>query len=627
MIDPITDAIPAELRARDQWVTWRAETRGGRLTKIPYASLTRKASSTDPDTWRSFSSAVADYETNPEFDGIGYVFSPDDPLFGVDLDKCRNPDTGEITPEALEWVEKFATYTEVSPSGTGLKLFGIGAMPEGFSGKRSAGANVEAYDHARYFTVTGYRYGAFDIRPAQEALGAFVAHYFTPDPRPPQNRPVASPLGMDDAALMERATEARNGAKLAALMAGNISGYPGASEADAALAAMLAFWTTDPAQIERIMRSSALARDKWDERRGEGTYLSRTIDRELSRVGETYSPPGVETTFGIGAEAPPKADPSVDGWTVLSVDQLFDLEEPEGIWLVDRVLVRSGIHYLSAPSGMGKSWVALDLCRAMVSGGTWLGVEVNPGAVLYIDEEMGPQMVRERLMRLGMERGTPFSYVGKQGANLGNPIDVARIVALCTAQSVALVVCDTLTAMAPGLKENEAEHVSKLRRVFSQITATGATILVLHHDRKGRADGEQPGHAQMRGSGDLPAMSDMSYGIGKKGDHYAIRTTKCRAVPDHQALRAEFEIVDDGGRTHLRVIADTDAHKTDEMCRRVYDALWTIRPEALSQAKLAETVGAQKAAVITAVENLVASEEVAVEDGPRGSKLYRISLH
>ena len=102
MIDPLTDAIPPELRARDQWVTWRAETRGGRMTKIPYASLTRKASSTDPDTWRSFSAAVADYEVNPEFDGIGYVFAADDPLFGVDLDKCRNPDTGEITPEEFQ---------------------------------------------------------------------------------------------------------------------------------------------------------------------------------------------------------------------------------------------------------------------------------------------------------------------------------------------------------------------------------------------------------------------------------------------------------------------------------------------------------------------------------------------
>ncbi len=64
-------------------------------------------------------------------DGIGFVFSTNDPYVGVDLDNCRNPKTGEIAPRALRIVQLLNSFTEISPSGCGLHVFVKGKLPKG----------------------------------------------------------------------------------------------------------------------------------------------------------------------------------------------------------------------------------------------------------------------------------------------------------------------------------------------------------------------------------------------------------------------------------------------------------------------------------------------------------------
>src|SRR6266567_4909839 len=113
--------IPPELIARPQWVVWRLEATGNRQTKIPYQLDGRKASSTDPKTWTTFDKAFQLFEQG-KFDGVGFVFSADDPYLGIDLDACRNPATGALTPWANQIVQRIDSYTEISPSGTGVKV-------------------------------------------------------------------------------------------------------------------------------------------------------------------------------------------------------------------------------------------------------------------------------------------------------------------------------------------------------------------------------------------------------------------------------------------------------------------------------------------------------------------------
>src|SRR5215217_4558064 len=152
---PITQNIPNALTERPQWVCWRYEERDGKTTKVPYTPGTeRRASSTDLMTWRTFAEALAAYEAQePPYDGIGFVFSPEDPFVGIDIDGCRDPETGEITDEqAQEIISSVGDgYIEVSPSGKGIHIILEGVVRGG--GMRRG--KVEMYARDRYFTVSG----------------------------------------------------------------------------------------------------------------------------------------------------------------------------------------------------------------------------------------------------------------------------------------------------------------------------------------------------------------------------------------------------------------------------------------------------------------------------------------
>jgi len=79
------------------------------------------ASSTDPETWASFETAL-EYADTENADGIGFVFTDDDPIVGVDLDDCRDPASDDVDDTALDIIERFDSYTEISPSGTGFHV-------------------------------------------------------------------------------------------------------------------------------------------------------------------------------------------------------------------------------------------------------------------------------------------------------------------------------------------------------------------------------------------------------------------------------------------------------------------------------------------------------------------------
>ena len=146
--------IPQELKDHHQWVVWKWENRNGKATKPPYDAKTgQRASHSNPSTWGTLEEAVKGLERG--FDGIGFVFSGDDSFCGIDIDDCRDPKSGEVTNWVAKIVDGFDSYTEVSPSKTGLKIFIKGQL----SGGGIKTKHVEVYDRLRYFTVTGKIYG------------------------------------------------------------------------------------------------------------------------------------------------------------------------------------------------------------------------------------------------------------------------------------------------------------------------------------------------------------------------------------------------------------------------------------------------------------------------------------
>ncbi|HEX6779385.1 MAG TPA: hypothetical protein VF099_14340 [Ktedonobacterales bacterium] len=148
--------LPDELKALRQWVVWRAELRPGKSkpAKAPYQPRTGHRARTDvPVTWGTYPQALARYRQGG-WHGLGFVFTAGDPYCGVDVDDCRVPLTGEITPWAWEIVETLHSYTEVSPSGPGLHVLVRASLPGDAGRKQGA---VEVYDAGRYFAVTGKR--------------------------------------------------------------------------------------------------------------------------------------------------------------------------------------------------------------------------------------------------------------------------------------------------------------------------------------------------------------------------------------------------------------------------------------------------------------------------------------
>ena len=149
-------AVPDDLAERDQWVLWRREVVAGRETKVPYSIRGHRASSTKPADWGGFEKALSVWRRHPErYAGLGFVFSAEDPFVGIDLDDCL--DTGG---NGKSWaqgiIERFSdTYTEVSPSGQGLKIWSKGRLPTNLAGVRLGDGQIEMYDRSRYFTVTG----------------------------------------------------------------------------------------------------------------------------------------------------------------------------------------------------------------------------------------------------------------------------------------------------------------------------------------------------------------------------------------------------------------------------------------------------------------------------------------
>lgn len=268
-------AIPPELFEYKQWVLWRRTEVNGRMTKIPISAWSGKAAACDkPQTWSTY--CHARYAVGRfRCDGIGFVFTDNDPFCGIDLDQCRSA-SGDISPEALDLITRMGSYAEFSPSGTGVHIL----LKARLRGKGRRAGKVEIYDTGRYFTVTEKQISGtpLEIRSRQDMLDRLIAELVSPVD-PASMAAIFSCPNASDQELIERALRARNGDRFGRLWVGNPSDYENDhSRADIALCRMLAFWTGgNRDRIDRLFRLSGLMREKWDRRTGDVTYGAMTI--------------------------------------------------------------------------------------------------------------------------------------------------------------------------------------------------------------------------------------------------------------------------------------------------------------------------------------------------------------
>jgi hypothetical protein len=318
-----------------------AEIRDGKVTKVPYrVSDGRPASVTKPDDWATWEDAVALLESGRPIGkrgnrepahAVGFVLG--DGFAGIDLDGVRDPVTGRLTEEAKWVVETMHSYSEVSLSHTGVHILFLADTMPGGRGRKVGFADwaIEAYTEARYFVATGFAMPETpsELQPRQAELEAVYRRFMADrEPKEDGQEPTGDPThpGFTDAEVVRRCRQTygtkvgRTGPTFTELLGGNRAGYPSPSEADAAIIAMLSFYSRDPAQIERILRASKLARPRWDERRGNTTWLRMNIANGLQKFRTCYTPrkarvPDGRPSIAVGGR--PLRDVTEDALTAL----------------------------------------------------------------------------------------------------------------------------------------------------------------------------------------------------------------------------------------------------------------------------------------------------------------------
>lgn len=281
------DNIPLEMRAYPQWVVWRyEETDGPKPTKVPYQATTGKlASVSNSETWCSFDYARGILAAHPEwYDGLGFVLTATDPFGFIDLDKAVNDDG---TPDQisldrqLKIYNEFQSYAERSPSGDGLHIIVRGSIPAGR--KRS---KIEIYTEGRYMTMTGNVFRDTHIADCNEMLNVLFeqmgqgkdAHRFYAG---------LEQAHTQDEKILSIAASAANGEKFHDLFTlGDWQKYyPSQSEADFALVDMLAFYSENREQTQRLFLQSQLAQRIKSRAQYRIDYmLNRCFDRMLPPV-------------------------------------------------------------------------------------------------------------------------------------------------------------------------------------------------------------------------------------------------------------------------------------------------------------------------------------------------------
>ncbi|EMA01752.1 phage NrS-1 polymerase family protein [Haloferax denitrificans] len=318
---PTREQLPDDLLERANWVGWRTRTCDGEERPVPCDATGDPASVTDASARTTFEEALARVRRGPA-DGVGYVFTDDDPFVGITLDRCRDGETGVTEEWARALVDRLDSYAEVRPAGTGYRVIVRGALPPG----RTRAEALELSDRARFRPVTGDRVGGAPAAIAERsdvlaaAHGAYVES--GPDSEPPTPTPAgpvampADPVEPDadrvpadalldemsgpgndlgDDEIVDRASTAVNRVTFTRLWRGDASGYDDRDEADAALCSILAFWTAgDARQMCRLFRDSGLFRPAWDEvAYADGsTYGAKTVLRAIRETSEYYDPSG-----------------------------------------------------------------------------------------------------------------------------------------------------------------------------------------------------------------------------------------------------------------------------------------------------------------------------------------------
>jgi len=294
------EKLPDELKQEGRFCLWKYEGRKGRLNKVPYRLDGRRADPTDIKHYMDFNLAAGTLiSSNGDYDGIGLgVFEP---FSCIDGDDCYFNDTASFMVQDI--MDTMDTYTETSPSGTGVRMvfradhFHYDTQRYYINNRK---IGLEAYAPGatgKFCTITG---NCILSRGCEERGAQFeaVLEKYMVRPMPEKKADAPPPPGsfLSDKSVIRMASTSAQGEKFKKLWNGIIPEGKSHSEADMALAAILAFWCGgDTGQMDRLFRQSGLMRGKWNRVQSGSTYGQITLEKATTLTSDFYRPRKIVT--------------------------------------------------------------------------------------------------------------------------------------------------------------------------------------------------------------------------------------------------------------------------------------------------------------------------------------------
>lgn len=516
---PKLQNIPQLLKRQPRWVLWRAvPLPDGRKAKRPYQPTGRPARVNDRASWSAYDKCEQAYLDDPtKWSGLGFVLTGAPAEITVlDLDKCVTDD--RIEDWAMAIVKAADSYTELSPSGRGLRIITRGDA--GAFINADQGVEVYTQESTRFLTITGHVLKGYEAM--QPALSPGLLDELEVY-RPVERTGVGSPDPITDSpehiekVLSELVQPGgpyegyEAWLKLGMALHHQYSGHPEGLEMWHRVCAPLAGYEGDELDL------------KWDTFGGGGRQITlRSIFADAQdhgiRIRESAAPATFEDFPDLDGDSPAPEAPKVEPVTgPRTLDQLAHTKPPKQ--LIEDLLARGQVSQISGEPGAGKTFVALELCRAVATGTEAFGRRTAPGAVLYLAYE-GVSALEQRVrawQALGRKLPDNFWVVGgKDAAALTDPKAwQAWLQPLFVQLKPKLLVIDTMAAATPGMSFNDEERVGAVVRTLRALAErTTCHIMTIHHPPKGGAMTGQKSRGSGIVEGDLDTQLWVTNGEG-----------------------------------------------------------------------------------------------------------------
>lgn len=448
-----------KLKNQRQWINWNYQlTKDNKKTKVPisYNGRPTGTSNNYKHTWTNYDSL------SDKYDGIGVIFT--NGLCGIDIDHKDYND-----PIAKDIIETMNTYTELSPSGNGYHILftvNLDRIPTFINemGKRKLDNKyyqknpynqVECYIDGltnRFFTFTGNSINDKDICERTDELLTVLNKYMIRNDM--------------DKKIIDKIRKSKHADKFHKLYdSGDKSDYDNDdSSADMGLVCILAYYTKDFNQIDRIFRTSKLMRDKWNRE----DYRYSTITKAIELQSENCENAISELEF-------------------ITAKELQEKELAPTIYYVDN-FIPQGLNLICSVPKMGKSWLALDLCLSICNGKNFLGFKTKQSGCLYLALEDSYNRLKQRMNKILPNESAPNNFIYSIKSNDLKNGFITQLESFIDSHSdIKVIIIDTLQKIRSESKSNNAyshdyKELSQIKRLADD---KGLCVILIHHLKKG----------------------------------------------------------------------------------------------------------------------------------------------